>query len=257
MSDRGIHISGAGRAVCHGVDPAGFDRVVHTNGRGRRFDEAPPRARHRHRSLPLLIAHGQSVRLIVHARRRVERRRGAERECGGTLIGNHLDLDRGDRDVGGGCLETKCRRRQVELPADPHQRVALTHEEPIAEIGGRGGIRGAACGSVEAPEQTLGAAIGNLEQQDPVPACRVDGTQYEQVGGEVHAAVRCPSRAIDIDDTSVSRVGRIDRERDGADQLFVRTNGPERLSVSHDDARGDRHARDFGERGPDTRNHEQ
>ena len=100
--------------------------------------------------------------------------------------------------------------------------------------------------AIEAPQQSLAPAVGDLEQHRAVALLRVNRAKDVQVGGEVHAAIRAACRVLEIDDARVVLVGRIERELDRAGELLVRPDLPERLASGNDGSIGDRHLRDLG-----------
>ena len=146
-----------------------------------------------------------------------------------------------------GSVNAQQRRRHVELPPDPDQRVSLAHEEAVSHLRRSRRVR-AARRPIEAPQHPLVAAIGNLEQQHAVAARGVDRLQDEQVGGEVHLAVRLRGGVDQVHDALVVPVARIDRELDPAHQLLVGPGRAERLPVGDRHPRRDGHLRDLGPR---------
>ena len=121
--------------------------------------------------------------------------------------------------------DPQARRFDIELPADPHDRIAILHQEAVAEVGGGRGIL-TASGAIESAEDALASAVSDLEQQRAVAACGVDGLKHIEVGGEVHTSITAARRRIEIDDGLVARICGIERELDRARQLFVRANRP-------------------------------
>ena len=145
-------------------------------------------------------------------------------------------------------LDPDERRLNVELPADPHEGVSLFHQEAVAEIGGGHRVLAATRTSIKASEQSLASAIGDLEQERAVAFLCFNWSKDVQVGGEVDAPVGRAGRVLEIDDSLVVLVCRIESELDRAGELLVRTNLTERLASGDNRAIGDRHLGDFGTR---------
>ena len=113
--------------------------------------------------------------------------------------------------------------RNVELPADPDQRVALLEQQRIAEV--LFGAQFAAVVEVEHAQHAPAAAIGDFEQRRAVPLRRILRPQHDQVGGELHQSFGVLRRAIDIRDDLVGGQFGIDGEIDFARDLLVVRDG--------------------------------
>src|SRR5450759_2126414 len=110
--------------------------------------------------------------------------------------------------------------RHVRLPADPRDRVAMTHQEAVAEIGGRAGI-GDARRAVEHAERDLAAAVGHVEQQPPLALARINGLQQIKVGRELDASLGVLLREPDVSDLPMQRMSGIGGEADHPRDLFI------------------------------------
>ena len=86
-------------------------------------------------------------------------------------------------------LEPDERRLDIELPPHPHEGVSLFHQEAVAEVGRGSWILTSVGRAIEAPEESLAPAIGDLEQQRAVALLRVNRSKDVQVSREVHAAI--------------------------------------------------------------------
>ena len=109
-------------------------------------------------------------------------------------------------------------RGDVELPADPHQRVTKPHQKTIAQIVLGGGIGRSA--AVEPVQDDLVAAIEDVDERRAVAGRRFR-TEDVQIRRELDQARRVHRRLVEIGDDPVARSLRIDREVNGADDLLV------------------------------------
>ena len=110
--------------------------------------------------------------------------------------------------------------RHVRLPANPRDRVAMTHQEAVSEIGGRAGI-GDAQRAIEHAERDLAAAVGHIEQQPPVALARSDGLQQIKVGRELDASLGVLLREPDVSDLPMQRMSGIGGEADRPGDLLI------------------------------------
>ncbi len=118
----------------------------------------------------------------------------------------------------------------VELPAEPDQREALTHQEAVAEVRLLGRIDRAAS-LIEQGKHALAAAVRDLHQQRPVALRRILRTEHVEVRGEGDLSPLVGCGSADIDDRAVESVVRGDGEVDRADDLLVATGKAEGLAV--------------------------
>ena len=105
--------------------------------------------------------------------------------------------------------------RNVELPADPHDRKALVHQKAIAVPPG--------AATVES-QGGLVPPVRNIDQRHTVPALRIGRRQDHQIGGRFHHSLTVPRRAIQVRDDLVHWIVRVDRERDPTDDLLIGTD---------------------------------
>jgi hypothetical protein len=124
--------------------------------------------------------------------------------------------------------------RHVGLPADPGHRVAVAHQELIAEIlAGRRVVR--ARSGVEHAEGDLAAAVGHVEEQPAAPA--VERPQEVEVGGVLHEPAGIARGQTQVRDRLVGPGRRIRGEVQHALELLVRVGRParalERGAVQH------------------------
>src|SRR3989454_2547787 len=133
--------------------------------------------------------------------------------------------------------------RDVVLPAAPGDRVAVTHEEAVAEVvrGGRVRYAGRA---VEEPERHLAAAVRDVEEEAAVSARGVRRSQQVEVGPELHVASGVRRGEAEVGDGVIRRVRSVHRESNDARELLVRPRGAERVAVEHDRALRDLDADD-------------
>src|SRR5207244_6235635 len=103
-----------------------------------------------------------------------------------------------------------CLIAHVELPADPHDRDSLAHQETIAKFGLIGGEVGQA-------HDAAADAIGNLEEQRAAAAIQIFWFKNVNVSRELDQSLLVAVRFIEIDDDAVVRIARIDFEIDFAD----------------------------------------
>ena len=116
--------------------------------------------------------------------------------------------------------------RDVELPAEPHQREAALQEKFVAELLRRARIERPR-GPVIHQEHAFRAPVRHFEQHGAIAMRGITRFQHVDVGRKLHESLFIARRLIDIRNDPVSRVGRIDGEIGFADETFVRTRGPE------------------------------
>ena len=154
--------------------------------------------------VPEAIAHRQR-RGADRSRRREDRR--ADQPGDASVCFSSAMNEKRTRPVtfAAGASTRQDRRLDIELPADPHERVALFHQEAVAEVGRGRRILTAARGAIEAPEDALAPPVGDLEEQRAVASCGVHGLKHVEIGGEVHAAIAPRVGVFEIDDALVVR----------------------------------------------------
>jgi hypothetical protein len=86
---------------------------------------------------------------------------------------------------------------------------------------------------VEHRQEPLAAPVRDLEQQHAVAPRRVGRPEHVEVGFETDPPVGAARRVGQIDDWLVVWIGRVERELDAPNQLFVGPGGAEGLAVSH------------------------
>lgn len=109
--------------------------------------------------------------------------------------------------------------RHIVLPAAPRHGIALPHHEPVAGIDRRTGNGGRR--TVQKPHGDAGPAVGYVEEQPAIAACRLAREEDRDVGGETHQAPGITRRQANIRDAAIVGVGRIDREMRSAVDLLV------------------------------------
>ena len=135
--------------------------------------------------------------------------------------------------------------RHVELPADPHDREALPHQQAVAELGVRRQVAGRG-GAVESGEDGPAAAVDDVDERDAVPVGRVLRLEDREVGAELDEPGGVARRLVEIGDDLVARALGIDDEVDASDDQLVAAGRTEGAPAEHVPARGDVDARHFG-----------
>jgi len=128
------------------------------------------------------------------------------------------------------------------------QRIPLTHQVSVAELGLSGGI-GRRRSAVELPEQRLAPAVDHVEQRNAVPARGVLRLDDVEVGRELDLPLRVLRCEVDVGDDRVPRVLRVDGEVDLAHDLLVGAGLAKRLAREDILAALHVDARDFGTAG--------
>jgi hypothetical protein len=235
IADRGEADAGDARTggwVVNFIHTARLEAAVQDDARPSGSVGKPPRrTRNDGRLVPIAVAHGQRRGWIVRRRRRIVRQ-VSWRDFRASLVGDEREADPAGH-VGGGRGDPQHWRFDVELPADPHDGVAILHQEAVAEIRSSRRVL-TPSGAIEPTEDALAPAVGDLEEQGAVAACGIHRLQHVEIGGEVHASIASACHRAEIGDGLVVWVGGIECELDGPRQLFVRADGPERLAVSDD-----------------------
>ena len=221
----------SGRAVGHAIVPSRLEsRLEAQLGEIVGPDDETPALAWNHFALvPEAIANREDIRRVLTVRGGIDHRRTArgivdEKHLGHLLVVHDLDAEPIVRPGRQPCrrrVDPEQRGGDVDLPSDPHQRVAVAHQQAVAEIGVGGRIV-AWRGPIEPSQQRSTATVRDLEQQNAVALRRIRRAKHIEVGREAHAAIRITWRVIQIDDAGVVRIGRIQRELDPADEPFVR-----------------------------------
>src|SRR5262249_6580309 len=132
----------------------------------------------------------------------------------------------------------------IELPSDPDERVALPHEEAVAEIRIGGRVEHPRC-AVEIVKDVLAPSVEDGEQHGAICARGVLRSKDVEIGRKGHAPGRIARRLVEIDDDLVAGMLGIDREEDLADELLVRSMGAKRLAAENVRARRNLDSRYF------------
>ncbi len=183
------------RAVVAVVDAAGLEAAVERD-RPRLSGEAPGRARHRDGGRVTVLAHVQLRLRIVEAGHRmrdvitVGQRQHVHARVRPELAAHPLGDARHPRHRH---RHHAVAARHVGLPADPGHRVAVAHEELIAEVfPGRRIVR--ARGAVEHAERDLAPAVRHVEEQ-PAAARRRAAAAGRSRRSTPRARARCGAPA--------------------------------------------------------------
>src|SRR5207248_1144750 len=112
----------------------------------------------------------------------------------------------------------------VMLPAEPCNHVSLTHEETIVVF---------PRATIHEIQNSLPAAIRNLEEHGAVSTVHLFGFEKVEVCGELDLPLRIPIGLVKIDDLLIVSVIRSDLEIHASFDLLVRTSQAEGLSVSN------------------------
>src|SRR5579883_894930 len=126
--------------------------------------------------------------------------------------------------------------RDVELPTEPHQRVALLHEESVTELGFGSRVVGALLCTIEVAKDVLSTPIENVEKGRAIAAGGVLRGQYVEVCRKSHPPGAVARGLVEIDDRLVARMRGIDREEDLAGDLFVSAGTAKCLAVQNGSA---------------------
>ena len=122
-------------------------------------------------------------------------------------------------------------RSDVALPAAPHQRVAPSHQEPVAGV--LCGRRIVAAGrAVELDQRPQVSAIVDVVEQRAVAFGEIGRLEDQEVGRVFDLAARIARRALDVDDAGIERMRRVELAVETANHLLVRTDLTERLAGS-------------------------
>src|SRR5229473_1344416 len=113
------------------------------------------------------------------------------------------------------------------LPAAPDDGVAATEEKAVAGEGRL--LQGRAVEEVE--DGRLGAAVGHIVEDRPVPPRRFLRRQDDHVGFELDLASRVSRREREVVDGLVSARGRVERVVPDRGDFLVRSGRPERDST--------------------------
>src|SRR5262249_32679088 len=109
-------------------------------------------------------------------------------------------------------------RGDVDLPADPHDRVAEAHQKAIAEI--VFGRRIGRAAAVESVQDDFVATVEDVHQRDAVSGRGLRPEDVE-IRRELDETGGVDRRLVEIDDQAIAPRLRIDREVDRADDLLV------------------------------------
>ena len=260
----GTRIAGARRArpkpgcrVAHGEEPEADEgrvlgpvdelvdlpRLEPTGERDvRGVGEPPRRPRDGDRRRAGVLADGQARRRIVEVGSRlgdvvsVGHRQGLDARVGPPLA-EHRTADRPVVAAGHrhGEREETILARDVVLPAAPRDRVAVPHQEPVAELL-RARRVGHADGAVEHPQRDLAAAVRDVEKEPAVAARRIDGPQQIEVRGGLDEPGAVARRQGQIRDGLVRLVAGIDAQAQDTDDLLVGARFTERPALQDDRA---------------------
>ena len=138
---------------------------------------------------PEAIANGEYIRRVPTVRRRINHRGTArgivdEEHFGHVLVVHDLDTEpvvSPCRQQCGRRVDPEQRGGDVDLPSDRHQRVAVAHQQAIAEISVGGRIV-AWRGPIEPAQQRSTATVRDVEQQDAVALRRIGRTKHIEAG---------------------------------------------------------------------------
>ena len=107
-------------------------------------------------------------------------------------------------------------RRDIALPAAPHQRKAVAHQEAVAGV-----LRMAALGrAVQPRHDQLVAAVGHIVHQPAIAARDIERLQDAELGLVLDVAARIARCPVEIDDTGIQRMRRIEFAERRAVQPF-------------------------------------
>jgi hypothetical protein len=125
--------------------------------------------------------------------------------------------------------------RKVDLPAARDHHVAAPHEESVARVDGRIGIRSRskrrARGAIEVGDRHGVAAVDDVEDDAPVAPGAIDRQQDRHVRLELDTARMVARRERHVGDALVRRVLGVDREVERPLQLLVRADVAERRAA--------------------------
>ena len=140
-------------------------------------------------------------------------------------------------------------RRHVPLPADPHQRVALAHQQAVAKILLLLGAVGVNA-RIEIGQQRFAAAITHLQDAQSTRLSRVFGLQHHEIRRGFDVMIHVERRKIEIDNFFIRDAFGIKRKRHQAFDFFVGARSAERLALQYIRARFDFDGNDRGGAGP-------
>ena len=116
------------------------------------------------------------------------------------------------------------RCRHIVLPAAPDHGVALAHQKAIARFE-------AANRTVKIRQHGGVAPIDDIQEQPLVAALERDGLEQADICRTTHQAMRIPWGALQVSDTCVGGMVRVDSEVHRAIQLLVGTYGSKGFTV--------------------------
>ncbi len=198
--------------------------------------EAPALARDHRRGPVGLVAHRQERVRLLEVRGAVGevatvRQKEVADVRAGLKLGVHAAAERTPRRVARlrGLHPVEARDlRHVALPAARNHHPAPLHEEAVADVEGRVGIRpGDEGGARRAVEVGYGdgiAAIHHVEQHAAAAPRPVDGEQDGHVTPPLDAAGGIARSQLHVGDAPVRGMERVDGEVEPALQLFVRAD---------------------------------
>ena len=109
---------------------------------------------------------------------------------------------------------------RIQLPAQPHERESLAHEEPVSEILTGLGSPGVP-GQVEKTDHGLSAPVGDLVENGAVASLHLHRFQEHEIGGELHLALIVAGRLQDVGDDPVGSQIGVDGEVHASRDQFV------------------------------------
>ena len=147
--------------------------------------------------------------------------------------------------IGAGEADERPACRDIELPADEHQRVALLQQPRVAELVFLREV-GGTFRPTEHAQQALPCYRGSLRRRARRwPSSRRLGFQHPDIRGEGDAPSRVARRLVDVHDDPVVRIGGIDGETQSCRSTLREANAPERNGHREHARLPNLHARDL------------
>src|SRR5205085_7541109 len=120
-------------------------------------------------------------------------------------------------------------RRHVTLPAAPHQREAEAHQEAVTGVLGVAAVR---C-TVEPRHDRLVAAIGHVVYEATIAAIEIERLQDAEVALIFDVTARVARGPIEVDDTGIQAMCRIEFAEHRAVQPLISPHGTEFRAAEH------------------------
>ena len=120
--------------------------------------------------------------------------------------------------------------RDVGLPADPRQRVAVAHEKPVAEVLRARGVVRPRC-AVEHAEGDLASPVGHVEKK--ATAAPAEGAEQVEVRRGLDSSRGVPRGKLEVSDGLVHGQARIHLEAEHPHDLLVGAGRAEGGAVQH------------------------